>query len=52
MIIFLLICNWYNISTLLDFPLPTNKLPERRLAPWVPEEICVCEESPGFERMR
>ena len=47
---FLPISRWYNLSFLLVFPLLTNKLPERRLAPRAPEEICVCEESPGFVR--
>ena len=49
---FLLLSSWYNFSSLLILPFVTNKLPGRRLALWVPEETCVCEESPGFRRER
>ena len=49
---FLPISIWYNLSSLLVLPLLANELPGRLLAPWVPEEICVCEESPGFVRER
>ena len=38
---FLPISIWYNLSSLLVLPLLANKLPGRRLAPWVPEENCV-----------